>query len=271
MQIMIFYDEFEYLRREYGWKMVFMLIDTWNTFAWGHNMNEVNRLLGGNESSGGSGGSSSGRTGTKESGNGVYALNKNARKVIKSSVEDNYEKYVKFDENGKVLIDESNEKIQRILVNDPNSNFAKLFELANNSTESYFVKVIGYNDKFEICFDDWSNCINTSFSSLTQDFVNMFINSAIITGIFIAQKSSYDLIKMYNGEGNIYLGNANMIYIRSDLWGKSGENNYWGSTGAEELYYHAYNHYKSLPWWHPPGIPQNQDKLLKNIKTKAGK
>ena len=33
MQSMIFYDEFEYLRREYGWKMVFMLIDTWNTFT----------------------------------------------------------------------------------------------------------------------------------------------------------------------------------------------------------------------------------------------
>jgi len=73
MQSMIFYDEFEYLRREYGWKMVFMVIDTWNTFAWMHNMNEVNRLLGGNESSGGygGGGSSSGREGTIKSINGI--------------------------------------------------------------------------------------------------------------------------------------------------------------------------------------------------------
>lgn len=77
---MYFNDQFEYLRREFGWKMVFNFIDQWNTFAMVHNMNELERSLGDNEGSGEYGGgggrvcsgSGSGRTGTNESGNGVY-------------------------------------------------------------------------------------------------------------------------------------------------------------------------------------------------------
>ncbi|MDQ1266714.1 MAG: hypothetical protein QG635_1866 [Bacteroidota bacterium] len=62
---------------------------------------------------------------------GVKALDKDAKKAIKESVEDDYEKYISFDENGRVIFKDE-DKAKDIAENNPESNFAKLYAEANS-------------------------------------------------------------------------------------------------------------------------------------------
>jgi len=204
---------------------------------------------------GGGGGSSSGRAGTNESGNGVYAMNEKAKTAIEASVENDYKKYIKFDENGKVIIEIFDMNVIKILDNKPESNFAKLCALVYNAKEIYEVYGITKDETF--CrrrLDNYED--SRSFSEYSDS--ELWGNE--IGGWFVPANSKYyDIGQCCDRENP-----RNQIYLNISI-------DYQKIAGyaAHELYYHAYLYHLNQNYYDPqPYIRTPETKEYKNAYKK---
>ena len=175
-------------------------------------------------------------------GGGVFASDNLSQRAIRGSVEKKFGKYITFEKNGRVNFENGAFDKAR---NNPNSNFAKLYELATNNMYNYYLSVIKSSTNFNIFYDDWSSPTKCSFNIIQQWFINSFDSRTKPNGIFLADRTTYGIYQLLTSQkpvNYVFFGNENTIYINSS--------SVIGRFAAHELFIHALMHLRGIPWWH---------------------
>ena len=174
-------------------------------------------------------------------GGGVYATSDEARQSIKSSVEDDYEWLIDFDENGKVVFTDNNAALL-IALKDKESNFAKLYAMATNEEYAFEVnlnsrdtEIMWYtrvykNEKY--CGSGTLNIINMADANyiiwgIEQSVGGIFIGSIIEGDYLISKQYDKNISEIYISNAAWYSDTYKRIFQPYQLL-------------AHELYYHAY-------------------------------
>ena len=216
---------------------------------------------------GGSGsGGSSGREGTKESGNGVYAMNDNAQKAITANVENDYAKYIKFDENGKVNIEIFDMEVIKILENNPESNFAKLCALVYNAKEVYKVYGLGSDDRTCEYYKDSKDGWTIKKRTFSEMFDDELVGDGEVGGLFVVASIMDGRYPQCCDRDNP----STIIYINMNLrWDKQVNYEMMSGYAAHELYYHLYNYnFNNNNYRHPGGFDVPGSREYKNATHK---
>ena len=211
--------------------------------------------------------------GARKSLRGVQANGKVAQDAVKRSVEDSYEKYIGFDEDGFVQF--SKGYVEAAKKAGSASNISKLIDLAQNFYLT--ISMVKGNTKFDIIGFSFTTPppeLGKPYPFSLDDFESSFYgmsNLWPINGIFLASKLSFQkAVDLTNDNTDVRTGLffSEMNQLGGTIYLESGLKNIH-KIAAEELYLHAYLNYKNTKWWHS-GI-KNNDNLLKSIFDKAGR
>ena len=200
----------------------------------------------------------------------VEPADKEAYEGVKSSVEEKYRGTMKFDDKTKrISLNLKQDDIDAILLNDPESNFAKFVEL-NNATDITNVKVVdGDKDEIPIKTGPGSTSYRT-LNNMNPETVSWGKGKRSDLGLYLPVKEDYPTNKREYGESP---DNKNHVYVKrgtqKDAKGKSHD---VGSKIAHELYLHGYKDLKNQNSGHE--IDKNNtevDRIENNAHKKAPK
>ena len=188
-------------------------------------------------SSGRTAGGSSAENGQGGKTTGVVAKSKDDQNQVVKSVEQEFQEYIDFDDEGKVIIKDGGKEAAE---KNPASNFGKLYSLATNEDEVFLIEGISRDETLLFYYGPGGDpkkggvlIEHTQSLKLLNDVY--YGGQRAIYGIFFGDSPrGHSDVFHSNGRGNL------VYYV---IGFESG----WL---AHELFYHGYKYLNGDYWWH---------------------